>query len=328
MELTGVVVRYPGGRAPALAGLDLALPAGRRVAVVGPSGSGKSTLLGVLAGQVAPTAGTLRLDGAPSAPEQRWRAVAGVLADAHVFHTTVRENLTLGRPADDGTLLAALDLAGAAPPDDPDQPPPADTPAFDTPAFDTPALDVVAPGVRSSESVAPRAHAAEVVAPEARAAEVVAPEAPAAEVATEAGGLGLDRVVGEDGASLSGGERRRLLVARAMLDVAPVLLLDEPTEGLDPAAADELLSRLLGAVGERSVVLVTHRLVDLSGFDEVLVLDAGQVVQRGTHAELVGVPGWYAQWHSSARLAEPGYAVVSATAVRGGGLAVAGGTEP
>ncbi len=239
--LRGVGVHYPGARDAALSGVDLDVPAGRRVAVVGPSGSGKSTLLAVVAGSVPVDAGELAWTGADPQPGERWRVAGGVLADARVFHTTVRENLTLGRPGlDDPELLAALTRAGFA--------------------------DAELP---------------------------------------------LDRVVGEDGASLSGGERQRLLVARALLGTPPVLLLDEPTEGLAPDAADALLAGVLSAAGGRSVLLVTHRLVDLSGFDEVVVLDAGRVVQRGRHAELVAQQGWYATWHASARLAEPGYTVLA-----------------
>jgi ATP-binding cassette, subfamily C, bacterial CydC len=309
LELAGVSAGYPG-RPAALAAVDLDLPAGRRVAVVGASGSGKSTLLGVLAGQLAPQAGKIRLDGADGEAELRWRAATGVLADAHVFHTTVRENLTLGRSGfDDDALCQALTLAGLDPtptatPVAGSDPVPAADPA---PGFDPViGLDPAATGSVSSTDPVPGLDAVAELDP------IGGLDPTPTDV--EPRPVSLDRVVGEDGAMLSGGERRRLLVARALVDPAPVLLLDEPTEGLDPTAADALVSRLLAAAGGRSVVLVTHRLVDLSGFDEVLVLDAGAVVQRGTHAELVSRPGWYAHWHEAARLAEPGYALAATPA--------------
>jgi ATP-binding cassette subfamily C protein CydC len=104
--------------------------------------------------------------------------------------------------------------------------------------------------------------------------------------ALAAAGLGeygdrLDELVGEDGGRLSGGQRQRLLLARALLDPPPVLLLDEPTEGLDPAAADAVLATALRAAGGRTVVVVTHRRADLASFDEVVTLDAGRVAGVG-----------------------------------------------
>jgi len=86
----------------------------------------------------------------------------------------------------------------------------------------------------------------------------------------------LDDVVGEDGAQTSGGQRQRLLLARALAEAPPVLLLDEPTEGLDPAAADAVLADALRAAGARTVVVVTHRYAGLAAFDEVVTLDGGR----------------------------------------------------
>ncbi|HVV24656.1 MAG TPA: ABC transporter ATP-binding protein, partial [Pseudonocardiaceae bacterium] len=102
---------------------------------------------------------------------------------------------------------------------------------------------------------------------------------------------GWSTVLGEDAALASGGQRQRLLLARALLADPPILLLDEPTEGLDPATADAVLAELLS--GSRTVLLVTHRLTGLTDLDEVLLLDGGRVAQRGSHAELADVPGPY-----------------------------------
>ena len=104
---------------------------------------------------------------------------------------------------------------------------------------------------------------------------------------------GLATGVGERGCRVSGGERQRLSVARALLSAAPVLLLDEPTEGLDRVAADALVRRLVVVSRHRAVLLITHRLAALDAFDEVVVLDHGRVVQRGTAASLASQPGMF-----------------------------------
>ncbi len=102
---------------------------------------------------------------------------------------------------------------------------------------------------------------------------------------------GLDTLVGEHGARLSGGQRQRLALARALLADFPVLVLDEPAEHLDLPTADALTADLLAATEGRTTLLITHRLAGLEAVDEVIVLDEGRVVQRGTYAELAAVPG-------------------------------------
>ena len=104
---------------------------------------------------------------------------------------------------------------------------------------------------------------------------------------------GLDTMVGPNGAALSGGQRRRLALARALLADFPVLVLDEPTEHLDEPTAQAVTDDLLAATRDRTTILITHRLRGLADLDEIIVLDAGRVAQRGPHDRLAAVDGPY-----------------------------------
>ena len=106
---------------------------------------------------------------------------------------------------------------------------------------------------------------------------------------------GLDTSLGAHGTGLSGGEAQRLALARVLLADRAVVVLDEPTEHLDPETADALTADLLELTRGRSTVVVTHRLVGLEDVDEVLVLDHGRVVARGSHDALLAADGDYAR---------------------------------
>ncbi|MEV6942714.1 thiol reductant ABC exporter subunit CydD [Streptomyces sp. NPDC051172] len=226
--LKGLTARYEAQDRDALDGLDLTLHQGHRIAVVGPSGSGKTTLAQVLLRFLDPDAGWYTLAGvdAQALDGDDVRRLVGLCAqDAHLFDSSVRENLLLAKKdATEGDLRDALARARL--------------------------LDW-------ADSL---------------------PD-------------GLDTMVGEHGARLSGGQRQRLALARALLADFPVLVLDEPAEHLDLPTADALTADLLAATEGRTTLLITHRLAGLEAVDEVVVLDEGRVVQRGTYAELAAVPG-------------------------------------
>jgi thiol reductant ABC exporter CydC subunit len=112
---------------------------------------------------------------------------------------------------------------------------------------------------------------------------------------------GLETWVGEEGHRLSGGERQRLGVARALLRPASILLLDEPTVHLDAITEAEILRGIFEAGRGRGTLLITHRLEGLEGFDEVVVLDQGRVVERGTVAELTAGEGLFARMRTLQR---------------------------
>jgi ATP-binding cassette, subfamily C, bacterial CydC len=218
VSLEHVSARYARGERAVLADASLVLAPGRRVALVGPSGAGKTTVANLLVRFMDPERGRVTLAGRDlreyrQEDVRRLIAVAG--QDAHLFSTSIVENLRLARPdAGDGEVETALRLAGA--------------------------WDWVC-SLRN----------------------------------------GWDTPVGEEGCELSGGQQRRLAVARALLTGAPVLVLDEPTAHLDHPTASALMHDVLAAAAGRTVLLITHRPEGLEAMDDVYELDGGTVRPRG-----------------------------------------------
>lgn len=104
---------------------------------------------------------------------------------------------------------------------------------------------------------------------------------------------GCDTLIGEQGVRLSGGERQRLAIARAILKDTPILILDEPTANLDPLTEQQVLNTLFETMQGRTTLLITHRLIGLEHFNEILVMDHGRIVERGTHAGLLAQNNLY-----------------------------------
>lgn len=104
---------------------------------------------------------------------------------------------------------------------------------------------------------------------------------------------GYQTVIGEGGASLSGGERQRLSIARAMLKDAPIVILDEATANVDPENEAELQAAIEALTHDKTIIMIAHRLKTVRHADQILVVDNGRIVQRGTHEELIGQPGIY-----------------------------------
>jgi len=115
---------------------------------------------------------------------------------------------------------------------------------------------------------------------------------------------GLDTPVGPGGAEVSGGERRRLSLARALLAGFPILIADEPTAGLDPPAAAAVVAALAATGADHGLLLITHGAEGLEQMDEILVLDRGRVVERGAHAGLLVAGGRYARFWETRRATE------------------------
>jgi ABC-type multidrug transport system fused ATPase/permease subunit len=104
---------------------------------------------------------------------------------------------------------------------------------------------------------------------------------------------GYDTMIGEQGLRLSGGERQRLAIARAIIKDAPILVLDEPTANLDPLTEKQVLETLFILMKKKTTLLITHRLVGMENMDEILVMDHGRVVERGSHRNLIRENGLY-----------------------------------
>ncbi|WAJ30057.1 ABC transporter ATP-binding protein [Antarcticirhabdus aurantiaca] len=116
-----------------------------------------------------------------------------------------------------------------------------------------------------------------------------------AELSDVEGRRGLDAEVGERGVKLSGGQRQRIAIARVMLKDAPILLLDEATSALDSEAEAAIQENLYRLMEGKTVIAIAHRLSTLAAMDRLVVLDRGRIVEEGTHADLVGRGGLYAE---------------------------------
>jgi ABC-type multidrug transport system fused ATPase/permease subunit len=235
-SLEEVAVLDNRGGDEVLHGISFTAEPGQMVALVGSSGAGKSTIASLVARLYDVDSGTVRLSGADvrDVTFASLKETVGVVTqDGHLFHESIRSNLTLAAPgAGDDQLWDALRRA--------------------------------------------------------RLADVIAdmPD-------------GLDTVVGERGYRLSGGQRQRLTIARLLLGSSRVVVLDEATASLDSESEAAVQQALAEALAGRTSIVIAHRLSTIRAADQILVVEGGRIVERGTHPQLLARRGRYAELYET-----------------------------
>jgi len=239
IEFRNVSFAYDGQEV--LRDIDLRVPAGSTLAVVGRVGSGKTTLARLIPRLIQATAGQVLIDGVPVEEISLLTlrtAIGYVPQDTFLFSDSVRENVALGvEPADEEQIEQAVEIAQ----------------------------------LRSElEELAD----------------------------------GLDTVIGERGVTLSGGQKQRAALARAVIRQPRILVLDDALASVDTYTEEEILTGLRQVMAARTTVLIAHRISTVRDADHIVVLDDGRIAEQGTHAQLVGLGGIYADMHRRQSLTE------------------------
>ena len=223
-----------------LHGVDLTIPRGRFVSLVGESGCGKSTISALLMGRSKGYTGSLTIGGAELRDIDEaslMRHITYVSHQSYLFKGTVRDNLLMGRPdASDDALWQALAQVKLA--------------------------DFLK------------------------------------------GEKGLDTPLAERGENLSGGQRQRLALARALLHDSPVYIFDEATSNIDVESENDIMAQIHALAKHKTVLLISHRLANVTASDEIYVLERGHIVQHGTHGALLAQGGAYAALWSAQQALE------------------------
>jgi ATP-binding cassette subfamily B protein len=239
IEFRNLTFSYNGR--PVLRNINLRIPAGKTVAIVGATGSGKSTLVGLIPRLYDASAGNLLVDGVPirQIPLQTLRAHIGfVPQETFLFSESIRENIKFGTAA-------------------------------------------------ASDAEAERAAEISHILPDVRRF-----------------ARGFDTLVGERGLTLSGGQKQRAAISRAVIRDPRILILDDALSSVDTYTEEKILRHLTEVMAGRTTLLISHRVSTIRNADEILVLHAGEIVERGTHEELLALNGYYTELYNKQLIEE------------------------
>jgi ATP-binding cassette subfamily B multidrug efflux pump len=224
-----------------LKNINLHIPAGKTVAVVGATGSGKSTLVSLIPRLYDAPPGTLLIDGVPirQIPLDTLRNDIGfVPQETFLFSETIRENVRLGTPeATDAEVEHAAEISN------------------------------ILPEISSFPKK-------------------------------------FDTMVGERGLTLSGGQKQRTAISRAVIRDPRILILDDALSSVDTYTEETILRQLTGVLAGRTTILISHRVSTIQNADEIVVLHNGEIVERGTHAELLAMNGNYTELYNKQLIEE------------------------
>jgi len=224
-----------------LKNINLRIPAGKTVAVVGATGSGKSTLVSLIPRLYDAPPGTLLIDGVPirEIPLHTLRKDIGfVPQETFLFSETIRENIRLGAPgASDAGVERAAEISN------------------------------ILPEINSFPKK-------------------------------------FDTMVGERGLTLSGGQKQRTAISRAVIRDPRILILDDALSSVDTYTEEKILRQLTGVMADRTTILISHRVSTIQNADEIVVLHDGEIVERGAHAELLALNGYYTELYNKQLIEE------------------------
>jgi ATP-binding cassette subfamily B protein len=239
IEFRNLTFRYNG--TPVLKNLNLQIPAGKTVAIVGATGSGKSTLVGLIPRLYDAPEGSLLIDGVPirQIPLQTLREHIGfVPQETFLFSETIRENVKFGAPeASDAEVEQAAEISN------------------------------ILPEIQSFPK-------------------------------------GFATMVGERGLTLSGGQKQRTAISRAVIRDPRILILDDALSSVDTYTEEKILRHLTGVMAGRTTILISHRVSTIQNADEIVVLHDGEIVERGTHEQLLALNGHYTDLYNKQLIEE------------------------